>query len=185
MGSNTECYQGIFYQPWKQASHPFGITRDCCHWACLASPHLLSLLLDCISCSQKQFVALSKTVSVHPREDSLFISWSSLMEVYFPWLPATISMGNQESIPQIITLKTSLVPWLLLKEYTFIHPPNTDTITKKGYVPRTKLSFLSNLSLEFSRSIVLNSPYQSAGTLKNSPFAYIMDYMTLPWWFWW
>ena len=35
-----------------------------------------------------------------------------------------------------------------------------------------KLSFLSNLSLEFPRSTVLNSPYQSAGTLKNSPFAY-------------
>ena len=185
MGSNTECSQGIFYQPWKQTSHPFGITRDCCHWARLASPHLLSLFFDCISCSQKQCVALSKTVSVHPREDSLVTSCSSLREVYFPWLPATISIGNQESIPQIITLKTSLVPWLLLKEYMFIHLPNTDTITKKGYVPGTKLSFLSNLSLEFPRSIVLNSPYQSAGTLKNSPFAYIMDYMTLPWWFWW
>lgn len=164
---------------------PLWDTQRRCPWVSLASPHLPSLLFDCIPCSQKQRFALPKTVSVHPREDSLFTSCSSHREVYFPWLPATISIGNQESIPQIITLKTSLVPWLLLKEYTFIHPPNTDTMTKKGYTPGTKLSFLSNFSLEFSRSTVLNFPYQFAGTLKDSPFAYIMDYMTLSWWFWW
>ena len=123
---------------------PLWDTQRPCPRASLASPHLPSLLFDCISCSQKQRVALPKTVSVHPGEDSLFTSCSSRREVYFPWLPATISIGNQESIPQI-TPKTSLVPWLLLKEYTFIHPPTLTQLQRRD-IPQ-ELNYLSSPTL--------------------------------------